>query len=73
MADKLTKEERAMIEAAIARGVLQVIPRGVSGVPDQTMSWRESVDRSFANIKRGDRLKSARTNRKAGTNVPFGE
>lgn len=58
MADKLTEEELTLIEEAIARGVLQVIPKGVSGMPEQPLSWRQSVDRSYANLKRADKLKS---------------
>lgn len=42
MADILTDEERALIDAAVAAGRVTVVPQGVSGAPayGQNVSWK---------------------------------
>lgn len=59
MASKITPEERLLIDEAIARGMTQRIPSGVSGVPERPMTWREYVDRSYTNLRKREKLKSS--------------
>lgn len=59
MADKISDDDRRLIDEAIAAGKVTVVPTGVSGIPEEPMGWREAVDRQFKMLKRGDRIRNA--------------
>lgn len=58
MADRISDDERRLIDEAIARGVMKVIPQGQSGLPIEPMSWREATNRTFAALKKTNDLKA---------------
>ena len=56
MPDKLTNQERQLIDEAVAAGRVTVVPQGQSGVNLEAMSWMEQRDQHW-------RLANARLNR----------
>lgn len=63
MADIISNEERALIDAAIAEGRVTVVPKGVSGQSEMPMDWRSATNRSFALLKKRDRIKGVKHQR----------
>lgn len=63
MADEISKEDRALIDAAIAAGRVRVIPVGVSGEREEPLDWRAATNRTFALLKKGDKMKGVQYSR----------
>lgn len=58
MADKISDEERRLIDEAIARGATRVIPQGERSMAFGPLSWREATDRTFEAMRRNDKIRA---------------
>jgi DNA-binding CsgD family transcriptional regulator len=65
MPDMLSPIERQLIEAALAAGRVTQVPRGVSGMPIEGVSWRDRGPEKMRMVKRAERLAKAKAQEEA--------
>jgi transposase len=65
MPDVLSPIERQLIEAALAAGRVTQVPRGVSGMPIEGVSWRDRGPEKMRMVKRAERLAKAKEREEA--------
>lgn len=65
MPDMLSPIERQLIADALAAGRVTQVPRGVSGMPIEGVSWRDRGPEKMRMVKRAERLAKARAQEEA--------